>query len=144
MWIGISRNIKPEEIESELKGLYPGYSVGVLDDLAALSNDKESWPEIVATLDNNKSEFPLVIHFLWWPKSEPEPDVFNLAKIWGSSYCCKTIVDGSDYGDDKSPFWSVIFDSGKYYLADDCNSVFGDDETGNGPVRVVREIHPKT
>ena len=140
MWIGLSRKVEARRIEEELASLYPGRSVAVLDDLCDLSDNKNEWPDVVATLDYNGSEFPQVVHFTWWPKDSDEPNDFFLAKDWGVKFSCLTIIDGSGYGDDDSPFWSVVYDDNVYYLADDCGSAFGDDEEGNGPVKILRPI----
>jgi hypothetical protein len=43
-----------------------------------------------------------------------------------------------DYGDDDSPYWSLIVHRGRPYLADDAGTDFADG--AGGPLRVVREI----
>jgi hypothetical protein len=139
MWIGFSKKIDKTHIKNLVTNLYPEFFVAVLDDLADFPEEKESWPEVVATLDENESEFPLVLRLVWWPKNEMAPNSVKLSKLWGKKFGCNTIVDSSDYGDDDSPFWCVTFRENDYYLADDCESKFSD-EPGGKEVNVVRKI----
>ena len=144
MWIGFSKIIDRNQIAGELQTIFPGATVAVLDDLAELSDDKTKWPEVVLTVDLNESDFPFVVHFVWWPNTANGIEEFHLAKSLGTKYECKTIIDGSGYGDDDSPFWCIIYDNGTFYLADDNDSAFGDRESGRGPVKIVKKLQLKT
>ena len=89
-----------------------------------------------------RSEFPVVLTIDVFPGPQDEPQVMivmiDLARRFAEAFSCRTICDGSGYGDSSAPFWSIIWDEGSAYLADDCNTVFADGE--GGAVRVVREI----
>jgi hypothetical protein len=64
--------------------------------------------------------------------------MIELARRFARAYNCRSICDGSDYGDYPSPYWDIIWDQGRSFLADDCDTEFGD--RSGGPVKIVREI----
>ncbi|GEP64140.1 hypothetical protein CBE01nite_19080 [Clostridium beijerinckii] len=51
---------------------------------------------------------------------------------------CKTITDGTYYGDDSSEYWNIIFDKGEPSLADDLETEFLGD--GDGKVKIIRRM----
>jgi hypothetical protein len=82
------------------------------------------------------SESPLVLE-VSIPDRDPNEDYeeqIRLAKFLSSRLGCRTICDGSGHGPSIAPFWSIVWEDGIAYLADDC-------ETGRGgPVYIVRPI----
>jgi hypothetical protein len=61
-----------------------------------------------------------------------------LARFFSQALACRGISDGSGLGDDSSPYWSIVQEGERVFLADDCGSVFVDGE--GGPIRMIREL----
>ncbi|HHS99812.1 MAG TPA: hypothetical protein ENK73_03055 [Thiomicrospira sp.] len=119
-WVGLSKKVDIVLIEESLQ--------------MSLNSD---------SVRENKSEFPFVID-LGYNKCSNGYQCYrknlHFAKELSLLLGCKTICDGSYHGDDNSPFWCIIWDNGRAYLADDCGSVFGGTEDG-GEVEIVRRVH---
>jgi len=119
-WVGLSKKVDIALIEESLQ--------------MGLNSD---------SVRENKSEFPLVIDLNYKCSNGYQCYRKNLhfAKELSILLKCKTICGGDgSYPGDNNPFWCVIWDNGRAYLADDCDSVFGGDEDG-GEVKIVRRIH---
>lgn len=88
----------------------------------------------------NHSEFPLGldVDVLLDEGGNMQHWLLGLARALSIDLSCRTICDGTGFGDDESPYWSVVWDQGVPYLADDLNSIFVDGE--GGPIRIVRRL----
>ena len=119
MWVGLSKKIDINLIEEALQ----------------MRVNKDD-------IQENKSEFPLVVSFNYKASNDYRLYSKNLrlAKKLSLLLACKTICDGSYHGENDSPFWCIIWINGKAYLADDCDSVFGGDENG-GQVNIIKRVY---
>jgi hypothetical protein len=139
LWVALSVNRSSEDILAALKNWFSHLEIGVFNKLV---EEDLPWPSIVIDVVRNESEFPVVIQFYQFPGPQDEqqimPVMTELAGRFSDAFQCRTICDGSGYGDDDSPYWSVIWDHGVAYLADDGETLFGDGE--GGPVRIVRKL----
>jgi hypothetical protein len=99
-------------------------------------------PDILFRVEYNSSEFPTAIHFDAFPGPQDEAVIMRvmieLARRFANAFGCRTICDGSGYGDSQSPYWDIIWEGGRSFLADDCDTLFAD-QTG-GAVRVIRQL----
>ncbi|KAJ48738.1 hypothetical protein BD780_000866 [Clostridium tetanomorphum] len=87
----------------------------------------------------NESEFPLVLEFFRLKDvfTEMPTDIY-LGYELSIALGCKTIVDGTGFGDDASPYWDIVFDKGCPYLADDLESKFCDE--GGKKIQIIRQM----
>jgi hypothetical protein len=147
LWVALSVKKSPLEIRAALENWFPELTIQVWypELIAQEPEDAHSSlqeAEITIHLDYNESEFPTVIHLDSFPGPQDEtvimPVIVTLARKFSDTFCCRAICDGSGYGDDTSPFWDIIWDKGKSFLADDCNTLFADQTSG--AVKIVREI----
>ncbi len=140
-WVGLSLRVTLDDVRAALESWFPCCRVGELDPLLD-APPGTAWPPIVIGLDANESEFPTRVVFTVFPGPEDEavvmPVTIELARRFSAAFGCRTICDGSGYGDSPSPYWSIIWDADKAYLADDVNTIFGDGE--GGEVAIVREL----
>ena len=107
----------------------------------AMASDRAPWPPIVFSVEGTEvNDFPSFVSFDCFPG--PESDSVEagavLARRLADAFGCRAVCDGSGWGDDESPYWSIIWDGGRAFLADDSNSDFADSE--GGPIQIVREI----
>ena len=118
---------KHEELENILKRLK-------IDTF--MENDVSAFYEI----KRNKSEFPLIIEFssLKDLAIKSRLDI-HLAYELSILLQCRTIVDGTHFGDDSSEYWDIIFDKGEPFLVDDLSTEFYDD--GNGKLKIIRKMN---
>lgn len=139
LWVALSLNKSPDDILGALKNWFPHLGIGFFNKLVA---EDLPWPSIVIGVERNESEFPVLVQFYQFPGPQDEqqimPVMIELASRFADEFKCSTICDGSGHGDDESPYWSMIWDHGVVYLADDAGTLFGDGE--GGPVRIVREL----
>lgn len=98
-------------------------------------------PELVFSVDENpECEFPCKIEFWKFPAKDAKIRV-EVARLLAEHFNCRSVTDGSGFGDDDSPYWSVVWEGDRAYLADDSNSSYADGEGGD--VRIVRPIEFK-
>lgn len=140
MWIGFSIVISAKDLENTLRNFLAPKSVAITAELP-----EGEWPDILGVIQSNDSEFPVLIDFYKLEADEEKAQTLclKMAKFLSVEMGCRTICDGSGYGDDESPYWSIIWDGGRSYLADDCETTFGDNVKSK-PVVIVREIFLQT
>lgn len=109
-------------------------------DAEKISSEAGTVQECLFLLDENESEFPAVLHYLIYPEEFVLQNELEIAKFWSEKFDCSTIVDGSDYGLDESPFWCVIYENGKFYLGDDSESEFAEQNGSKQKVKIVKKI----
>jgi hypothetical protein len=148
LWVALAIKKTVAEIRTVLENWFPELVVTDWDTSSvergkeSLKNPLTETADILFQVFYNKSEFPTGIHLDRFPGPQDEavimPTMIELARLFSTAFTCRTICDGSGYGDDESPYWDIIWDKGKSYLADDCDTKFGD-LTG-GVIKIVREI----
>ena len=139
IWVGLSVTATEAPVRDLLARWFPAVEIMTRDD--AVASDRVPWPPIVFSVeDTGVGDLPSYVSFDCFPG--PETDSVEagavLARRFAAALACRAICDGSGWGDDDSPYWSIIWDGGRAHLADDSNSDFADGE--GGPVRTVREI----
>jgi hypothetical protein len=139
MQVGIGERCEAREVQAALAAYFPGAPVCVYPSVEAI---QERGPEgaFNGVLSANPSEFPVLLDVFPDP-GEPRAVYrvqLRLARFLSERLSCRTICDGSEHGDSAAPYWSVVWDGGVPWLADDCGSVYADGE--GGPVRLVRRL----
>lgn len=144
MWVGLSREPTRKIIQQALARHAPGARVW-WGDLADPTFDAE----IALSIDPNPSEFPFVIN--GWVVGGQESHQYELGLRLAEELCvmldCSTICNGSHHGPTKSPYWSIIWQRGVPFLADDCGTLFADYSDGlsleeRRQLRPVKILHP--
>jgi len=109
---------------------------------AALESQEIATADVLFQVDYNRSEFPMVVHIDKFPGPHDDavtgPTMIELARMFAAAFGCRAFTDGSGYVGDASPYWAIMWDEGRSFLADLCDTEFLD-ETG-GLVQIVREI----
>jgi hypothetical protein len=89
------------------------------------------------------NEFRTVVELVLFPGPQDEPTVaavtVELARRFAETLGCDTVCDGSHYGDDRSPFWLVLWRDGQTYLADD-SGLGSMDEPVGGRLELIRPL----
>ena len=167
--IGLSIAKTIEDIQRTLRAWFPSLRVGIEDHLVGdrewppivirTSTSASEFPTVVTfeafPLRREKAQAdPITIALpagFWLVSSSPSTEaaqilasvielvMIELARRFSEAFSCRAICDGSRYGDSSSPCWCLVWDAGRSYLADDCDTLFADGEGGS--VKIVREIH---
>jgi hypothetical protein len=140
IWVGLSISVSETKIKQLLERWFPALEILTLDE--ALRSDRSPWPPIVFSVENRKNvdDFPIYIGFDCFPGPNDQAVAVGivLAKRLATAFACRALCDGSGLGDDETPYWSIVWEQGRSFLADDSGTQFADG-TG-GPVRVAREL----
>ena len=139
IWVGLSGTVSEDDIRTLLSEWFPKTELMTRDE--AVASDRTPWPPIVFSVEETDvADFPFYVSFDCFPG--PDDDAVEtgavLAKRLAESCACRAICDGSGWGDNESPYWSIIWQDGHAHMADDSNSDFADGE--GGPVRTIRQI----
>ena len=153
MWVALSTEKSVGEIRAILEAWFSELVVADWD-LSSIESVNESLErpavrsaDILFRVVDTQSEFPTAIHIDRWPGPQGEAlhdevvvqaTMVELARMFAAALGCRTICDGSAYVGDYSPYWAIIWDAGRSFLADTCDTAF-EDEAG-GEVRSVREV----
>jgi len=124
---------------SALHQCFPLLGATTMEDALRLEGE---WPPIVFSINQTSAaDFPVCVMFDLFPgESEESISVSHaLARRFASFFGCRALTDGSGLGDDSSPYWSIIWESGQPLLANDCDSALFDGVEG-GLVRIARPI----
>ena len=154
MWVALSTEKSVGEIRTILEAWFSELVVADWD-LSSIESVKESLErpavrsaDILFRVVDTQSEFPTAIHIDRWPGPHGEAlhdeavvqaTMVELARKFAAALGCRTACDGSDYGDCYSPYWAIIWDAGRSFLAVTCDTRFEDE--GEGDVRIVREVY---
>lgn len=137
MDLALSKAVSSAELERVLRELLQVADVRVL----SLDEGAEpARPQVAVYLTENTSEFPcgLDVGVVLAAGRSTQHWLIGLAGALSRHLGCRAICDGSGFGDDESPYWSIVWDRGVPFLADDAGSTLGDGE--GGPVRIVRRL----
>jgi hypothetical protein len=149
VWVALSIEKSVGEIAALLEAWFSELVVADWD-LSSRESAEESMErpavrpaDILFRVEDTQSEFPTAIHIDRWPGFHDDAVVYatvtELARMLAVACSCRTICDGSAYVGDYSPYWAIIWDAGRSFLADTCDTRFEDE--GEGDVRIVREVY---
>ena len=123
--------------------------VEVLEQVDNLPDPPETPPQLLLWIEDGDGEpFKVLLGIGFDPEHTPDGQdgVSRLAGWLSVELQCRTVCDGSDHVDDDAPFWCVLWDRGRAFLADDAELDPGDGEPP-GELRIVRplpELRPDT
>lgn len=137
MDIALAKAVSRAELERVLCELLQVAEVRVLS-LDAVAEPAS--PQVAVYLTENASEFPcgLDLGVVLAAGRSTQHWLIGLARALSLTFNCRALCDGSGFGDDGSPYWSIVWDRGVPFLADDAGSTIGDGD--GGPVRIVRRL----
>lgn len=137
MDIGIAKKLTALELSGILTLLFQGAVVAVVDHYEEIGVDAD----VLVVRSESNSEFPtgIALHANVAPEDDYGRWLIEVARQLSAILGVRTICDGSLYGDDESPYWSLLWESGQAMLADDCDTAYSGD--GLKPVRIVRPLH---
>ncbi len=64
--------------------------------------------------------------------------LIELARLLSVEFECETLCDGTNFGPDDSPYWSILWNKGEAFLADDSETDRPDQEVG--PIRIIEPL----
>lgn len=144
LWVALSVSKSALEIRAVLEKWFPELVIvdwSFEQSTASLGSFPQN-PDILFRIEQNASEFPICIQFDAFPGPQAEtvimPVMIELARRFADAFGCRSICDGSGYGDSQAPYWDIVWDSGKSFLADDGCTLFGDQ--AGGAVKIIREV----
>ncbi|MDP7286447.1 MAG: hypothetical protein QGH94_00495 [Phycisphaerae bacterium] len=134
MDIAISRSASVAELQERIGRHLTGLLV--VPDIECLGSLRQQ-ADVLMWVCENPSEFPvgLGVSVSLIDGVDYEHWLIELARVLSVEFACRTICDGSEFGDSGGPYWSIVWDNGTPFLADDAGTTIGDGE--GGPVRIV-------
>ena len=143
MDIGIGAILSASDLQSTLQRQVPSCIVrvvGSFEELLGLEGD------VRVVRSESPSELPtgIQVNARLREGTDYEAWLREIARSLSEMLNCRTIVDGTRFGDSPSPYWSLVFDGSVAYLADDLGSAFGEDDPKGGPVRIIRQLRAES
>ena len=132
--IGLSKQIDENEISSFLQEIFPGLQFQKidLDSIPLLNSNKTNY-----FLNTSESEFPIWIEILINQEQNTDEREQYIARKLSTLLECKTIVGYQEKGS-SNPYYAIIFDNGKAFLASDFETKFAND--GENEVQIIKEL----
>jgi len=139
--IYLDKKIEVENIKERLLDLFPDLAVFYYD----FNNDSPS------KLDSNnpnriffntsyheaKLEFGFVISIYGTSDKNSQERGLFIAKAFSDFYGVRVLAPFTNPDKPDDPFYDIVFENGKIFLADDCDTSFGDNS--NGLVKILGE-----
>lgn len=143
--IYLDREVDTEEIRKIIHNIFPGLSVFYYDfkenPPADLNFENSNHIFFNTDYQKQKLEFGFTISIYRTPDEDSNQRAMFIAKSFSHSFNVRTLVPFVFPQDSENPYYDIIFDKGKIFLADDCNTSFGDDN--NGILKIIREYDLK-
>lgn len=90
--------------------------------------------------EEDQAEFGFAVTIFRLPAEDSETLTRYIAQRFAEFFSVRTLVTFSHPDRPHDPFYDLVFDSGKIFLADDLETVFARD--GKGMVKYLREYNP--
>ncbi|MFC7346157.1 hypothetical protein ACFQO9_05405 [Chryseobacterium zhengzhouense] len=141
--IYLDRKVDTEEIGKKLHNLFPSLSVFYYDfkDIPPTDLDIENSNQIFFNTyyQKEKLEFGFTISIYRTPDENSNERAMFIAKSFSDSFKVRTLVPYILPQNPQDPYYDIIFDNGKIFLADDCSTSFGDDT--DGIIKIIKEYN---
>jgi hypothetical protein len=139
--IFLDRQIDIDCIKNTLSKIFPGLEVFHYDFLKdePASYDSENPKHIIfnTAYHSDKKEFGFVISIYRTPKDDNMERQLYIGRAISEEHKVRVIVPYNNPEDPKNPYYDIIFENHKSYLADDSDTNFGDNT--EGLVKIIRE-----
>lgn len=131
MDIGIDARSDRATLRAAFRKILPGLAVPIVEDVSELPESWDLW--ILVQWDENEGDvFPtaltLAVPFL--DGVDEELWYRDVARALSDELGVRSLFDGTPYGPYESPYWSLVWDDGVPYLADDSEWRAEDDDPG--------------
>ncbi len=142
--VGIELKIKENELVTFVQSLFSEKNIVIFDDdyNVKFKCHKDDFFNIENDLKMciyyNESEFPLQMELYGINENQYERELFLALKM-SQKFNCKTIISYTD--ETKYPYYSLIIDKEKIYLADDGGTLYCNE--GTKKVKIIKEIEVK-
>lgn len=120
MDIGLDARIDRHALAESFQKILPGLEVSVVEDVSELPESWDLW--IMVRWDEDEGDvFPTALTFAvpFLDGVDAELWYRDVARALCDELSVRSIFDGTPYGPYESPYWSLIWDGGVPYLADD-------------------------
>ncbi|MCA9315751.1 MAG: hypothetical protein KDB73_09695 [Planctomycetes bacterium] len=140
-YVGIALRLSLEDVKRVLREMFPATTVHESAEFRATFRGQYSG--IVFDMYTNESEFPVYLDFATFPGPQDEdvlqPVAIELARRISVALGCRTICEGSLYGDNPHlPCYGVMWDVNRAWLVDEGD--FATYDEGGGPVELIRPL----
>lgn len=139
--IYLDKQLDIQNIKESLTKIFPNLIVFHFD----LSNDKpdkldyENSNHIFfnTSFYEDKKEFGFIIEVYRTPEKDQVERQLLIGKAIAEQYEVRVLVPYTNPEDPGCPYYDIVFENGKTYLADDSNTSFADDSQGR--VKILKE-----
>lgn len=141
--IFFDKSVDNEQILNTLSEVFPALTVFYWDfnNDAPEKFDSDNSDHIFFNTDGglfNSQEFEFRISIYRTPKDHCEERELYLGKIFSDKYKIRTLIPFTKPDEPDDPYYDIVFDGGKIYLADD-SEVDRMDDPNPGMVKILRE-----
>lgn len=137
MDIGLGGKLDRAALREAFGKILPGLTVPIIEDVSELP---ESWDLWIMILVEGSDEFPTALTFEVPFLEEVDAELWyrDVARALSDELGVRSLFDGTPYGPYESPYWSLVWDDGVPFLADD--SEWDADDDGYGPIHIVKPL----
>lgn len=139
MDIGLDARLDRETLHEAFRKILPGLNIPVVEDVSELPEAWDLW--IMVLWDEDDGDvFSTVLTFAvpFLDGVDDELWYRDVARALSDELSVRSLFDGTPFGPYKSPYWSLIWDEGVPYLADDSEWHAENDEPGR--LRIVKPL----
>ncbi len=142
-FIYTNQKIDKTEFASFLKQLFPSLSIFYWDFISEppFSFDSNNPQHIVfnSEFDSEKLEFGFQLCICRTPEENAEERALYIAENLSRTFNIKVLVPFTDLNNKNYPYLDILFENGKTYLADDCDTSFADNS--EGLIKIIKEYN---
>jgi len=139
--IYLDQEIEIERIKEKLTNLFPELTVFYYDfnhDCPdELDNNNPHHIFFNTSYNKDKLEFGFVISIYRTPENNHQERALFVAKAFSEFFELRILVPYTNPDKPDDPYFDIVFDKGKIFLADDSDTSFGDDS--KGLVKILEE-----
>jgi hypothetical protein len=139
--IYLDKEIEIESIKERLSNLFPELTVFYYDfnrdSPNELDNNNPNHIFFNTSYNKEKLEFGFVISIYGTPEHDYQERALFVAKAFSEFYGLRILVPYTNPYKPDEPYFDIVFENGKIFLADDCGTSFGDDS--KGLVKILEE-----
>ena len=137
----LDKKIEIENIKDRLENLFPELFVFYYDFNNDSPNELDSNnPNHIffnTSYNKEKLEFGYVISIYRTPDQDHQERALFIAKAFSDFFEVRILVPYTNPDKPNDPYYDIIFENSKVFLADDCDTNFGDDT--DGLVKILKE-----
>lgn len=137
----VNQQLSSQQIKATLTRLFPALDIFywdcMYDKLPAFNKNNPADVFFTTHLNQEKLEFAFNISMWRTPEQFVEERALYIGQQIAIEYQVKVLVPFTNPEDSSNPYYDIIFENGKVYLADDFNTNFADDT--KELIKIIRE-----